>query len=192
MITISQLDVHREGNSICSVESLSIPSAGRIGVLGANGSGKTTLLRVMAGLTDEFSGRCQVETDHLQRTFVHQHPFLFRGTVLSNICYGLRCRHRNKRAATDQAMHWLKRLDIEHLANRTTYKLSGGEIRRVALARALAFEPQLLLLDEPLAELDPQATETVCAILCELKNTTLVIASPTPLPEGLVQNDYRL
>jgi len=186
MIKVSQLQVIRDTNSICSVDDLCINAGDRMVVIGSNGSGKTTLLRILAGLERDYLGDCQVTTSYQQRTYLHQHPYLFRGSVLSNVRYGQQGR------GTEQAQTWLQRLGVDHLANRSTENLSGGEIRRVALARALACQPQLLLLDEPLAELDPQASNTVCEVLNSLQNTTLVIASPTNLPEGLATRTYIL
>jgi tungstate transport system ATP-binding protein len=185
MIEVSGLRVERDGKTICAVEQLNIEPGSRLTVLGSNGSGKTTLLRVMAGLTDDYSGTCRVAVDHRELTYVHQHPLLFRGSVLSNVRYGQRPGGRD-------ALEWLRLVGMEHLAARSTSNLSGGEIRRIALARALAVEPRLLLLDEPLAELDNQAYEIVCLLLSDLPQTTLVVTSPTPLPGTLGEVTYTL
>ena len=124
MIEVSQLRVDREGKTICAVDQLTVQPGSRLTVLGSNGSGKTTLLRVMAGLTDDYSGACRVATGHRELTYVHQHPLLFRGSVLNNVRYGQRPDGRD-------AMEWLRLVGMEHLAARSTRNLSGGEIRRI-------------------------------------------------------------
>jgi len=192
MIQISNLQVIREGRSICAVEQLAIAPGQRVALIGSNGSGKTTLLRVLAGLERDYQGSCQVETTRLGRTYLHQQPFLFRGTVLANVRYGERGGAGDNEQDRIEAITWLKRLGIDHLANRTTQNLSGGEIRRVALARALACRPRLLLLDEPLAELDPNASETVCQLLHNLTETTIVISSPSATPLAFPTTIYNL
>ena len=185
MIDVSQLKVQREGKTICSVDQLEVESGARLTVLGSNGSGKTTLLRVIAGLTDNYSGTCRVAASRRELCYVHQHPLLFRGSVLNNVRYG-------RRPGGRDARDWLRVVGMEHLASRSTHNLSGGEIRRIALARALAVEPKLLLLDEPLAELDRQASETVCQVLADLPATTIIVTSPTPLLGALGENTYSL
>jgi len=192
MIEISQLEVTRDGRAICAVEKLTVTPGMHLAVTGSNGSGKTTLLRVLAGLERDYRGTCRVEAGHRERTFLHQQPFLFRGTVLANVCYGLRGRAGGGVTGNHEAATWLERLGIGHLAQRTTQNLSGGEACRVALARALACRPRLLLLDQPLDDLDPSATETVCRVLSELPETTLVVASPNTLPTTLPMTVYRL
>ncbi len=185
MIEISQLQVVRNERTICAVGKLTLAPGERLAVTGSNGSGKTTLLRVLAGLEKDYQGTCRVEAGpHARlstRTYLHQQPYLFRGTVLANVRYG----ERSRAGKNSEAITWLKRLGVEQLANRTTQTLSGGEARRVALARALACNPQLLLLDQPLDDLDPSATEIVCRVLSELPETTIVVASPMPLPATL-------
>ena len=187
MIEISQLQVVRDGNPICAVEKLTAAPGEWVAVIGANGSGKTTLLRVLAGLENDYGGTCRVGVAPKERTYLHQQPYLFRGSVLANVRYGERGRTGDSRATA-----WLERLGIAQLAHRTTRNLSGGEVRRIALARALACRPQLLLLDEPLAELDPTAAETVCQVLKELPETTLVVASPKALPATLPMTTFNL
>ncbi|MCA9230969.1 MAG: ATP-binding cassette domain-containing protein [Planctomycetales bacterium] len=188
MITISDLLVAREGQTLCSVAKLSLPSGGRLAVVGSNGSGKTTLLRVLANLEDKYQGSCQVDVGNRERTFLHQQPYLFRGSVLANVRFGEQGRGRQNSEATK----WLERLGIGQLAHRTTQNLSGGEARRVALARTLARRARLLLLDEPLADLDPKATADVCQVLNELRDTTLILTSPCELPDTLSIETFNL
>ena len=177
MIEISQLKVEKQSQTICQIAELQVQPGETLAVIGSNGSGKTTLMRVLAGLEQSYSGQCKVGIHYLERTYLHQQPLLFRGTVLGNVHYAWR--------SEQEPIDWLRKLGVDHLAQRTTLNLSGGETRRTALARALATGAKLLLLDEPLADLDPQATEKVCQTLAELEDTTIVISSPTPLPEQL-------
>lgn len=177
MIEVSQLKVQKNGQTICHLEQLSVDEGETIALIGDNGSGKTTLLRVLAGLESRFTGTCRVTTSRRETTYLHQQPLLFRGTVLSNARYA----QRSQVNPTD----WLERLGVDHLANHDARTLSGGETRRVALARALATDAKLLILDEPLADLDPRAAELVCNLLASLADRTIIVASPTPLPEAL-------
>jgi len=192
MIEVRNLRVGRDGKTICKVDQLAVAPGERVAVIGPNGSGKTTLLRVLAQLTSDYSGTCRVQTPRRERTYMHQHPYLFRGTVLANVRFGRSTQRRSRAQRTPLALSWLRRLGVDNLAKRTTRHLSGGEIRRIALARALAFEPKLLLLDEPLAELDPQAIDTVCRLLNELPKTTIIIASPVELPKALATTTFQL
>ena len=189
MIEISNLRVERDGRCLCCVEELSVAAGDRLGIVGANGSGKTTLLRVIAGLTTHYAGTCRVAVERRGCTYLHQQPYLFRGSVLANVRYG---EQNGAGQGGTNALAWLDRLGIGHLADRSTADLSGGERRRVALARALAMRPQLLLLDEPLADLDEAAADAVVTALGELTETTVLIASPTEIPASLVESTYRL
>lgn len=149
-----------------AVRALTI-AAGRLHVLlGANGSGKSTLLSVLAFLHRPSAGRMFFDGQlvewnasqcaELRRrvTLVHQHPLLFSGSVASNIAFGLKARGiRGERAARIVAAS-LAEVGLAGFATRNARRLSGGESRRVALARALACRPEVLLLDEPLAEID--------------------------------------
>lgn len=188
MIEINQLEVIRQGKTICSVEQLSVTPGERLGVIGPNGSGKTTLLRVLAGLNTDFNGSCLVQAERLEKNFVHQQPYLFRGSVLENVKYGQQGRVGQLPAAAEL----LQQLKIEHLIQRNASQLSAGETRRVALARALACSPKLLILDEPLADLDPQATTSVINLLNGLNDTTIIIASPFDLPQELNHRKFEL
>jgi len=149
--------------------SLSIPSGELVALLGPSGSGKTTLLRIIAGLESADAGRILFngrDTTHShvrerQVGFVFQHYALFRHlSVFENIAFGLRVRPRATRPSkveiSDKVMELLRLVQLEGMANRYPAQLSGGQRQRIALARALAVEPQVLLLDEPFGALDAQ------------------------------------
>jgi molybdate transport system permease protein len=144
-----------------------------VALVGPNGAGKTTLLRALAGL-EPAAGSALVDGQDLlglqaERRgvgWVPQGGALFPHlSALDNAAYGLRCRGERKRAARLVARDWLERLDVgAHAASRPA-RLSGGQAARVALARALAPEPSLLLLDEPLAALDAATRDDVRRVL---------------------------
>lgn len=147
--------------------SLDIHSGELIALLGPSGCGKTTLLRIIAGLETADSGTILFsgeDTTHVhvrerQVGFVFQHYALFRHmTVFENVAFGLRVKPRNERpseAKIKQKVHDLLSLvQLDWLADRYPSQLSGGQRQRIALARALAVEPKVLLLDEPFGALD--------------------------------------
>lgn len=157
---------------------LQVPGAGVTAVVGPSGSGKSTLLRCLAGLEPRARGaiRLGAETwlDSDRRVFVPPHkrgaavvfqdaaPFSHL-SVRGNLEYGLsRCPPARRSVAFDEAAQWLR---IESLLDRRTDALSGGERQRVAIARALLAGPRLLLLDEPLASLDPPARAAILEVL---------------------------
>lgn len=138
-----------------------------VALLGPSGSGKTTLLRVIAGLEQpdsgsiHFNGEDTTETRVQEREvgFVFQHYALFRHmTIFENVAFGLRVRPRSQRPSeqeiTRRVMQLLKLVQLDWLADRYPHQLSGGQRQRIALARALAIEPKVLLLDEPFGALD--------------------------------------
>jgi sulfate transport system ATP-binding protein len=149
--------------------SLTIPSGELVALLGPSGSGKTTLLRIIAGLETPDSGRILFNGEDTTKShvrerkvgFVFQHYALFRHmTVFENIAFGLRVRPRATRPSNDEisekVMKLLRLVQLDGLAKRYPAQLSGGQRQRIALARALAVEPQVLLLDEPFGALDAQ------------------------------------
>lgn len=192
VIRVRNLVVRKGDQTICRAPSFNVSRGERVGIVGPNGSGKSTLLRVLAGFEKDVSGEWHVDLPSSDVVFVHQSPFLFRGTVLSNVEYGLAARSVSRPDRRSLALDWLKKLGIADLANRRVEMLSGGEARRTALARACVLKPPLLLLDEPLAELDPAGIDCVQKTLAELPDSAILIASPTPLPTGFVDKSVDL
>ena len=147
--------------------SLDIASGELIALLGPSGCGKTTLLRIIAGLetpdvgTIHFSGEDTTDVHVRERGvgFVFQHYALFRHmTVFDNVAFGLRMKPRRERPSEAQirakVMELLSLVQLDWVAERYPSQLSGGQRQRIALARALAVEPQVLLMDEPFGALD--------------------------------------
>ena len=190
MLSIRNLKVEKAGKTICHVPELDVARGDRVAVIGANGSGKTTLLRAIGGLEGEFSGECRVDVPPRKRVFLHQSPVLLRGSVLFNAAYGLAARKVSRRQRTATARQWLGTLGVEHLLHRHCANLSGSERRRVALARVFAVAADVLLLDEPLADLDPEGIDIVCRTLSIVSSSTILITSPVPLPEALAVRSY--
>ena len=144
--------------------SLSIRPGERVALVGSNGCGKSTLLRVLHGLAAPSSG--SVERDaQARQAMLFQRPHLLRLSVQSNIALGLWLRGTAWREAKRLALVALTQVGLSELALRSARKLSGGQQQRVALAQAWALSPQVLLLDEPTASLDPHAKRDVEALI---------------------------
>jgi sulfate transport system ATP-binding protein len=168
-MSIEIRNVHKQFGNFHALRdvSLDIDSGELVALLGPSGCGKTTLLRIIAGLetadtgTIAFSGEdtTHVHVRERQVGFVFQHYALFRHmTVFENVAFGLRMKPRNQRptdSVIQQKVHDLLNLvQLDWLADRYPSQLSGGQRQRIALARALAVEPKVLLLDEPFGALD--------------------------------------
>ncbi|GAB2895940.1 sulfate ABC transporter ATP-binding protein [Uliginosibacterium flavum] len=147
--------------------TLDFPTGELVALLGPSGCGKTTLLRIIAGLEQADSGNVILEGNDASGThvrdrevgFVFQHYALFRHmTVFDNIAFGLRVKPRHERPSETiirkKVTELLKLVQLDWLADRFPSQLSGGQRQRIALARALAVEPRVLLLDEPFGALD--------------------------------------
>lgn len=160
--------------------SLSIHPGERVALVGANGCGKSTLLRLLHGLAVPTSGQLQRDPA-VRQAMLFQRPHPMRLSVQSHVALGLWLGGQPWREARRLALLALARVGLTDLARRATRQLSGGQLQRVALARAWALSPQVLLLDEPTASLDPHAKREVEALIetfaAQSSAITLVFAS---------------
>jgi len=177
-ITLDDVGVRRNGSELFRVPQLAVTGGRILAILGENGSGKTTLLRLLAGLERDFSGAIRYDEAPPAAYFqgrnqprdlllLAQEPVLFDFSVERNLAYGLRLAGLSPREAHARVAGVLGRLNLEALAKRRATRLSGGEKRRVALARVLAMAPRFLLLDEPFADVDPVNRELLETVLLE-------------------------
>ncbi|MDK3255289.1 ABC transporter ATP-binding protein [Blastococcus capsensis] len=162
-----------------------------LALLGPNGAGKSTFVRILAGLLRPDRGRVVVDGEIWDdgATFVPAHRrelgMVFQDALLfphlsvaDNVAFGLRTRGMRRGAARERAAGWLARVGLEELGDRRPAELSGGQAQRAALARALAGDPSLLLLDEPLSALDAR---TRLAVRAELRRHLAGFAGSTVL-----------
>lgn len=169
LLTLEDILVQNGDVPILEVPSLEVHAGEVLAVIGPNGAGKSTLLRVMGLLEQPARGRVLFQGQQVNRenalalrrrmATVFQEPLLLNATVYENAALGLKLRDLDRRTAEARVRPWLERLGIAHLADRPARSLSGGEAQRTSLVRALALDPDLLLLDEPFSALDPPTRE---------------------------------
>jgi sulfate transport system ATP-binding protein len=161
--------------------SIDVRDGSLTALLGPSGSGKSTLLRAIAGLEELDSGRVAINGRDATRTpaqkrevgFVFQHYAAFKHmTVFGNVAFGLRIRKWDRARIHDRVHDLLRLVQLDGLAERYPDQLSGGQRQRMALARALAVEPQVLLLDEPFGALDAKVRKDLRAWLRRLHDET--------------------
>jgi cobalt/nickel transport system ATP-binding protein len=177
--------------------SMQIRRGSRVALLGANGSGKSTLLRLLDALCFPSSGELKAFGDVLSESrfaaddanfsfrrkvgLVFQNPDvqLFNPTVLDEVAFGPLQLGWSKDKILPAVEKILTRFSINHLKDRAPHRLSGGEKKRVALASVLILDPEVLLLDEPTAALDPESQGEVIRFLIESRNTDRTIVTAT-------------
>jgi tungstate transport system ATP-binding protein len=161
--------------------SLSIRAGERVALVGPNGSGKTTLLRVLNGLIAPSAGAVRRPATTRQ-ALLFQRPYMLRTSAQNNVALGVWLRGARWRGACRLANDALARVGLAALAQRSARTLSVGQQQRLALARAWVLAPEVLLLDEPTASMDPEARHEVEALLGEFASgqpQTLVFSSHT-------------
>lgn len=178
------------GTSVLSIDRLDLPRGGIVGIIGPNGSGKSTFLRI-AGFVEKptvgevlFNGKAAGPFAPEVRnrvTLLPQEPFLMKRTVQQNIAYGLQIRKANNHLSerVNEALAYVG-LNRKDFSQRPSYALSGGEAQRVALAARLVLKPDVLLLDEPTANVDAVSAQLIQSAALKAQRdwgATLIIAS---------------
>ena len=186
MLTINNVTVeYPDGTKAINNLSLNVKSGEKLALIGANGAGKSTLMLAIEGILDSTG---EIKIDDLvvdsknivkvrqQVGMLFQNPDdqLFMATIYDDIAFGPRNAGLDEESVKYRVEGRLKLLNIEHLKDKTSLKLSGGEKRMAALATVLAMKPSVMLLDEPTAFLDPKARRNLINVLNSLPHTMLI------------------
>ena len=178
LLRLGQVSVVAGGKSLLSNINLEIQGGESVVVLGANGAGKTTLLKLFNGLVTPTRGTVQAPPVSDQALIFQRPPYLAR-SVMDNVRFVLAMRGVVEPARTEQARAALVACDLGAIESRHAPLLSGGELQRLALARAWACRPKLLLADEPTSNLAPSATREVERLIqsVQAQGTTLLVTT---------------
>lgn len=188
---------HQPGQYIFDSISFAISAGESVALLGANGSGKSTLLKILCGLLHPQAGSFKafghtiseelLDNDDFSQSFHRQVGFIFQNSdaqlftnrVEDEVAFGLTQLGFSPQEQKRRVNDILKMLSIEHLRDRSPYRLSGGEKRRVALAAILVLNPMVLILDEPSAGLDPKTQRWLTQLLLELnhRGRTIILST---------------
>jgi tungstate transport system ATP-binding protein len=166
---LKEVCVRRRGKTLLGPVDLTIAGQGCTIIMGPNGSGKTTLLRAMHGLERPSDGKISwalpEPATRARQGFVFQAPVMLRRSTRDNLAYPLILQGMTKAAAHARASDWADLVGLQNLLDRNALSLSGGEKQKLALARALIRNPDILFLDEPCANLDGTSTREIETIL---------------------------
>ncbi|QIR15946.1 energy-coupling factor ABC transporter ATP-binding protein [Shewanella aestuarii] len=188
-IQATNLSMQFENRRLFSVDKLHFAQGDVIYLQGDNGSGKSTLMKLLAGLIAPTEGKIISQgfktswwqTNSLlgKAVYLHQHPYLFDGNVEFNLTYGLSSADKRNTEINKRFQQAIEMAQLSHLLNSDATDLSGGERQRLAIARAWICQPKLLMLDEPISNMDKQSQRLVLAMINQLKQhgTGLLISS---------------
>ena len=185
MLNVSQISVTFDNTVIVDNVSFTVPTGETLAITGHSGIGKTTLLHAICGIVRTTNGTVHIDNVDISSLPTHKRGIglvsqtgdLFPTmTVSQNIEFGLRISRMPKADRTTRVNELLQLVNLTHLAPRNVADLSGGEARRIALARALAPRPRVLLLDEPLAGLDKETHDSLMTDLARVLKQTATTA----------------
>jgi tungstate transport system ATP-binding protein len=173
------------GKTVLNVKNLTIKENIITGILGPNGSGKTTMMKIIADLLEPESGRIIYNGQYFNKikdnlTYVSHNSYLFNDTVYENIAAPLKFREKENSYIEKRVKELIKMFKIDYLKDKNTLNLSGGEKQKVSLARALSFNPEILIIDEPTANIDPnfiKLIESTLKSINEKYKTTILIVT---------------
>lgn len=196
MEPLYNLDAIRQefsGRLVLDLPALTLESHKLYAISGANGAGKSSLLQILAFLTPPSSGRLSFAGNTVDAgsdlvalrrrvTLLAQSPYLMRGTVADNVAYGLRVRGIGAKERQERIRNALAEVGLTDFSERRANALSGGEQKRVALARALVLNPEVLLLDEPCCSLDSGSAARIEMVLRQLprRGTSVIFSTHDP------------
>lgn len=175
LIQVKNATVEIDGKTILKPISYRFENEKVYGIIGPNGAGKSTLLKIISGFLTPtsgeiyFHGKALTEPDK-RIAVVWQKPYMFQTNVFQNVAYGLKVRGVPRKERKEQVLEILKQFQIDYLIDQKAKSLSGGEMAKVAIARAIITSPQVLILDEPTASLDPQNVLEIEQLILKLKN----------------------
>ncbi|MGI9350446.1 MAG: ATP-binding cassette domain-containing protein [Rhizobiaceae bacterium] len=168
-VNLSNAVVKKRGKTIIGPVDLEIGPSGFSVIMGPNGSGKTTLLRLLHGLERPRQGtvswNCTTSAARKKQAFVFQTPIMLRRTAAENIAYPLKLHKIPRSEITTIVRDWLNRIGLSKVADLNASFLSGGEKQKLAIARALVVNPEVLFLDEPTTNLDGKSIREIETIL---------------------------
>jgi len=191
VLSVRGLKVSRGGILVLDIPALDFQAGEFLSLIGPNGAGKSTLLLSLAGLIKRDQGEILFHGKPVENgtrlleyrrslAMVFQEPLLFDSTVYDNVATGLKLRGTARKKMRPIVEENLALFEVAHLSSRSARKISGGEAQRTSLARAFATSPELILLDEPFASLDPPAKESIIGDLghaMHIKKTTAIMAT---------------
>ncbi|MGF1723772.1 energy-coupling factor ABC transporter ATP-binding protein [Photobacterium nomapromontoriensis] len=211
LIAVENLSYYRPNGQYCADDlSFSLFAGEQVAITGSNGSGKSTLLLLMMGLLPAQQGEVRLfgESCYQNKRFsealfrrhrpriglVFQDPDdqLFCPTVIDDVSFGPLNQGLSAKTARQKAMQTLTQLGIADLADRVSYQLSGGQKRLVALATVLAMDPEVLILDEPTNDLDPDNQQRLIDILQQCQLPLILVSHDAAFRNQLTQRQYCL
>ncbi|MGZ9899829.1 energy-coupling factor ABC transporter ATP-binding protein [Shewanella gaetbuli] len=189
-VNVTNLVQQFEQRTLFSVDSLTFRQGDVIYLQGDNGTGKSTLMKILAGLLKPTQGKLIAtgfdksawwHTNSLlgKAVYLHQHPYLFDGSVRYNLTYGLSRRELQQPTISQRLHQAIEMAQLSQLLDHSASDLSGGERQRLAIARAWICQPKLLMLDEPISNMDKHSQKLVLAMinLLKMQGTGLLISS---------------
>ena len=198
MIALQHISFQRDKHLILDDISLQISNKDFILMTGQNGSGKSTLLRIIAGLlkpaTADISiadGKGRPSCSWLKSRnrlrqricYLHQQPYLFHGTVFDNVAFGLRQKKVSRQQINERVNQALQTFSLQDLINRDCRELSGGEKQRVAIVRSWIIKPDIILLDEPFANMDKESRLQLYVLINQLQRDDIAVVLTSHDPQ---------